>query len=104
MSAEKKKIQITGPTEVKKRRSALRIMGNLIGLVKPLLHVMLAAIIPGTIGYLCAVFLTILAGQAVIHGLLNGKAGMAVLIERQWLAAVSVKTILTVMVISKPSG
>lgn len=99
MSAEKKKIQITGPTEVKKRRSALRIMGNLIGLVKPLLHVMLAAIIPGTIGYLCAVFLTILAGQAVIHGLLNGKAGMAVLIERQWLAAVSVKTILTVMVI-----
>ena len=28
-----------------KRRSAIRIMGSLIGLVKPLLHIMLAAII-----------------------------------------------------------
>ena len=28
-----------------KRRSAMRIMGSLIGLVKPLLHIMLAAII-----------------------------------------------------------
>ncbi len=28
-----------------KRRSALRIMGSLIGLVKPLLHIMMAAII-----------------------------------------------------------
>ena len=45
-----------------KRRSALRIMGSLIGLVKPLLHIMMAAIILGTMGYLCAIFLTILAG------------------------------------------
>ena len=35
-----------------KRRSAIRIMGSLIGLVKPLLHIMLAAIILGTLGYL----------------------------------------------------
>lgn len=39
-----------------KRRSAIRIMGSLIGLVKPLLHIMLAAIILGTLGYLCAIF------------------------------------------------
>lgn len=53
-----------------KRRSALRIMGSLIGLVKPLLHIMMAAIILGTMGYLCAIFLTILAGQP-----LPGSAG-----------------------------
>ena len=47
----------------KKRRSAVSIMGSLIGLVKPLLHIMIAAIILGTAGYLCAIFLTILAGQ-----------------------------------------
>lgn len=56
-----------------KRRSALRIMGSLIGLVKPLLHIMMAAIILGTMGYLCAIFLTILAGQVIVHGLLTGR-------------------------------
>ena len=39
----------------KKRRSALSIMGSLIGLVKPLIHIMLAAIILGTAGYLCTI-------------------------------------------------
>ena len=34
------------------RRSGIRIMGQLIGLVKPLLPVMLLAIALGTIGYL----------------------------------------------------
>ena len=68
---------------MKKRRSAISIMGSLIGLVKPLLHIMLAAIILGTAGYLCAIFLTILAGQVIVHGLIAG----------------SVKTIITVMLI-----
>ena len=45
-----------------KRRSAWKIMGQLIGLIKPLIHIMAAAILLGTIGYLCAIFLTILAG------------------------------------------
>ena len=71
---------------MKKRRRAISIMGSLIGLVKPLLHIMLAAIILGTAGYLCAIFLTILAGQVVVHGLIAGGAG-------------SVKTIITVMLI-----
>lgn len=52
----------------KTRRSALSIMGSLIGLVKPLIHIMLAAILLGTTGYLCAIFLTILAAQAILHG------------------------------------
>lgn len=46
---------------VKKRRSAVKIMGQLIGLVAPLLHIMLLAILLGVMGYLCAIFLTILA-------------------------------------------
>lgn len=55
----------------RKRRSGLAIMGSLIGLVKPLIHVMIAAIILGTAGYLCAIFLTILAAQVILHGQLN---------------------------------
>ena len=75
-----------GAAATKKRRSAISIMGSLIGLVKPLLHIMLAAIILGTAGYLCAIFLTILAGQVIVHGLIAGGAG-------------SVKIIITVMLI-----
>ncbi len=77
----------------KKRRSALAIMGSLIGLVKPLLHIMLAAIILGTAGYLCAIFLTILAGQVIIHGLIAGGA-----VKNMWLINTPVKTIITVMI------
>lgn len=54
-----------------KRRSGIRIMGRLIGLVKPLLPVMLLAVVLGTIGYLCAIFLTILAGYGLMHILLE---------------------------------
>ena len=82
-----------------KRRSAIQIMGSLIGLVKPLLHIMLAAIILGTLGYLCAIFLTILAGQVIVHGLLTGVAGMIVPVDNMWLVFTSVKTIITVMIV-----
>ena len=75
-----------GADTTKKRRSAISIMGSLIGLVKPLLHIMLAAIILGTAGYLCAIFMTILAGQVIVYGLIAE-------------GAESVKTIITVMII-----
>ena len=75
-----------GAVTMKKSRSAISIMGSLIGLVKPLLHIMLAAIILETAGYLCAIFLTILAGQVIVHGVIAGGAG-------------SIKTIITVMII-----
>ena len=52
--------------ETKKRRSGIQIMAQLIGLVKPLLHIMIFAIVLGTLGYLCAIFLTILAGFAIL--------------------------------------
>ena len=86
-------------TNTTKRRSAIQIMGSLIGLVKPLLHIMLAAIILGTLGYLCAIFLTILAGQVIVHGLLTGVAGMIVPVEKMWLVFTPVKTIIIVMIV-----
>lgn len=55
----------------KKRRSAVSIMGSLIGLVKPLIHIMLIAIVLGTAGYLCAIFLTILAGIVISEGIMD---------------------------------
>lgn len=86
-------------TNTTRRRSAIQIMGSLIGLVKPLLHIMLAAIILGTLGYLCAIFLTILAGQVIVHGLLTGVAGMIVPVDNMWLVFTPVKTIITVMIV-----
>ena len=56
---------------IRARRSGVRIMGRLIGLVKPLLPIMLLAIALGTIGYLCAIFLTILAGFGLMHIILD---------------------------------
>ena len=38
----------------------------MIGLVKPLAHIMTAAVLLGTLGYLCAIFLTITAGHGVL--------------------------------------
>ena len=88
-----------GAAATKKRRSAISIMGNLIGLVKPLLHIMLAAIILGTAGYLCAIFLTILAGQVIVHGLMDGAGMTAIAIKNTWLINTPVKTIITIMII-----
>ena len=79
---EKKSSQSSENLSVtKKRRSAVSIMGSLIGLVKPLLHIMIAAIILGTAGYLCAIFLTILAGQVIVHGILTGEMGAAIAVS-----------------------
>lgn len=41
-------------------------MGKMIGLVKPLAHIMIAAVLLGTLGYLCAIFLTITAGKGLL--------------------------------------
>lgn len=52
--------------EQKKRRKGIVIMGQLIGLVKPLLLIMCVAVLLGVLGYLCAIFLTILAGYGIL--------------------------------------
>lgn len=78
------------------RRSAIQIMGQLIGLVKPLLIFMIAAVLLGTIGYLCAIFLTILAGQVLAHGLIPQ---LFFRIRNPRLVFMPVKTILTIMIV-----
>lgn len=49
------------------RRSGLKVMAKLIGLVKPLTGYMLLAIFMGLLGHLCACFITILGGCAVLN-------------------------------------
>lgn len=83
----------------KNRRGALKIMGQLIGLVKPLLHIMLAAILLGVAGYLCAIFLTILAGQTLLKGLLAGVSGIDIVVKSEWFLGTSVKTLFVVMAV-----
>lgn len=81
---------MTQKNENIKRRNAFFIMADLIGLVKPLIHIMIAAVILGTAGYLCAIFLTILAGQVIIHGMTGGNT---------WLLAVPAGKLIAVMII-----
>ena len=48
-------------------RSGFQIMSRLIGLVKPLTGYMILAITMGLIGHLCAAFITIFGGYAILH-------------------------------------
>lgn len=48
------------------RRNPISIMMRLIGLVKPLIHIMLLTILMGVAGYLCAIFITILGSYGIL--------------------------------------
>lgn len=77
-------------------------MLQLIGLIRPLLHIMLLAIILGTAGYLCAIFLTILAGQTILCGLADGGLGMTLPVSLSgnlFLGGLSVKGIFILMAV-----
>ena len=76
MSDEMRRDGSAGNAAGTSRRSAGKIMLQLIGLIRPLLHIMLLAIVLGTAGYLCAIFLTILAGQTILRGIAAGVPGM----------------------------
>lgn len=52
----------------KKRRRGLSIMLELVVLVKPLLHMILLAVLLGTIGHLCAISLTIIGAELLLYG------------------------------------
>lgn len=54
------------------KRSGLQIMMRLVGLVKPLAGYMFLAIFMGLIGHLCATFITIFGGYAVLEILGEG--------------------------------
>lgn len=62
--------------EQKKRRSGIVIMGQLTGLVKPLIPVMCVAVVLGVLGYLCAVFLTVISGYGLLN-VLSGKSSFS---------------------------
>lgn len=51
---------------MKKRRSGIRVMAGLIGMIKPLLGYMFIAIIMGCIGNLMATFITVLGGYGFL--------------------------------------
>ena len=48
-------------------RSGFKVMSRLIGLVKPLTGYMILAITMGLIGHLCASFITVFGGYAILH-------------------------------------
>lgn len=50
----------------KKRRSGFAISARLIGLVRPMLPIMLLAIFMGVLGFLCAIFITVFGGYAML--------------------------------------
>lgn len=50
-----------------KKRSGLRVMAQLIGLVKPLMLYMIAAVLLGLLGHLSASFITIFGGFALLN-------------------------------------
>ncbi|TCO68926.1 ABC transporter ATP-binding protein [Marinisporobacter balticus] len=49
------------------RRKGIVIMGKLIGLVKPLIHIMVITITMGVLGFLAAMFITIYGGMGVLE-------------------------------------
>ena len=49
------------------KRSGLNVMARLIGLVKPMLGFMLLAIVMGLLGNLCATFITVFGGCAILY-------------------------------------
>ena len=49
------------------KRSGFHIMARLIGLVKPLSGYMILAVTMGLIGHLCAAFITVFGGYAIVN-------------------------------------
>lgn len=66
----------------KRRRSGPAIAGRLIGLVKPMLPLMLGAVLMGVAGYLCAIFIPVVGGYALLD-----IAGFAAAAPLRWLFA-----------------
>ncbi|MGN0422286.1 MAG: amino acid ABC transporter ATP-binding/permease protein [Lachnospiraceae bacterium] len=85
--------------EQKKRRKGIVIMGQLIGLVKPLLLLMCLAILLGVLGYLCAIFLTILTGYGMLYGLSEILRQTVDVIEGGFFPSRSFGTIASILIV-----
>lgn len=73
-----------------KRRSGIKIMISLIGLIKPLIYIMFVAIFFGVIGFLCSIFITIFSAVSLVKFLNLEKISM--------FSNYSIKTILIITV------
>ena len=72
------------------KKSGLKVMMQLVGMVKPLLHIMSITVIMGVIGFLCSIFITILGGFALLNvlGLDTGFSTNALLVTVVILAII----------------
>ncbi len=52
-------------TSAPRRRSALKVMGRLVGLVRPLAPFMALAVVLGVLGHVAAILLTLIGGQGI---------------------------------------
>lgn len=73
------------------------IMKGMLKMVHPLTKVMVVAILLGVIGYLCAIFLTILASQVLKNGLM-GIPTAIYMEEDSWLFGTAARTIYITMI------
>ncbi|MED9946652.1 MAG: ATP-binding cassette domain-containing protein [Peptacetobacter hiranonis] len=51
---------------MERKRSGMQIVMQLIGLVKPMLPIMIMAILLGVVGFLCAIFIAIMGGYGLL--------------------------------------
>lgn len=67
-----------------KKRSGFKVMTSLIGLVKPMTGYMILAILMGLMGHLCASFITISGGFAILSVLGKNSLHHWLLYLQQW--------------------
>ena len=77
-----------------KKQSKIRVLLRMVKLVKPLTGFMLLAIFMGTLGFLCAQFIPILGGYAVLHGL---KINIPLSINFLWIALIGIALLRAVL-------
>lgn len=80
-----------------KKRSNIQMMARLIGLVKPLMGYMILAITLGLLGHLCATFITVLGGYAVMN--VWGYAALNVLGHSVWMSLQTTFIVIVVIAI-----
>ena len=66
------------------KRTGVQVMMKLIGLVRPLIAVMVLAVILGVTGFLCAIFLNIFGVEAIAH-VLGFDGGLSIKTIFSWL-------------------
>ena len=77
-----------------KKQSKITVLLRMVKLVKPLTGFMLLAILMGTLGFLCAQFIPILGGYAVLHGL---KINIPLSINFLWIALIGIALLRAVL-------